>query len=93
MPSTLSSSVRVDFPVRAVAALVPPELVRVAEQWVRYSVVEPVMTSALLVALIALGRLLWREYVRGDTSGRAGRLAVASLARSSGAARCLLYGP
>lgn len=128
MASTLSPSVRVDFPGRAVATLTslcavlvaalvlaparladlgdrglsdrrvlvedlqdavvaywrsgaseyPPELARVVDHWVRYSLLEAVMTSALLVALIALGRLLWREYVREDTSGMAGRLAVAS---------------
>ena len=128
MPSTLSTSVRVDFPGRAVAALTslcaalvaalvlaparladrgdsglsdrrvlvenlqdavaaywrsgaseyPPKLARVVDHWVRYSVAEAVITSALLVALIALGRLLWREYVRGNTSGPAKRRAIAS---------------
>lgn len=128
MPSSLSVSVRVNFPGRAVGALTclcavlwaalvlaparlaapgdsnltdrrvlvgdlqaafvaywrsgaseyPPDLARVVDYWTRYSVLETIITSALLVALVALGLLLWRVSFRGDISAPAKRLAVAS---------------
>lgn len=56
----------------------PPDLARVVDYWARYSIVEAVITSALLVALVALGRLLWRAYLRGDDSGQVKGLAVAA---------------
>lgn len=126
-PSVLAPSVRADFPVKAVAALVllsaallaarvllprrlaaqgdnsltdrgvlaadlqdafvgywrsgesgyPPDLARVVDYWARYSIVEAVITSALLVVLVALGRLLWGVYLRGDDSGQVKGLPVA----------------
>lgn len=58
----------------------PPDLARVVDYWARFSLLEAVMTSALIVALVALGRLLWRAYVRGSDSGQVKGLAVASAA-------------
>jgi len=56
----------------------PPGLARVVDYWARYSILEAVITSALLVTLVALGRLLWKTYMRGEISGRANRLTIAS---------------
>lgn len=56
----------------------PLDVTRVVDYWTRHSMLETVITSALLVALVALGRLLWRAHLRGNVPGRAKRLAVAS---------------
>lgn len=56
----------------------PPDLARVVDYWARYSLFEALITSALLVTLVALGRLLWATYMRDDGSGRVARLAIAS---------------
>lgn len=58
----------------------PPDLARVVDYWTRYSVIEAVITAALLVTLVVLvlGLVLCRASSRGDVSAPVTRRAVAA---------------
>lgn len=53
-----------------------PDLERVVDYWFRYNVVKGLITSVLLIVLVALASLLWRTFLRDGGPGRVRRIAL-----------------
>ena len=59
-----------------------PDLERAVGFWARFHVIKAVLSAALLVLVVSLGRRTWHEYRRATGRGRRARLAVTGVLES-----------